>query len=274
MFEPASKIFSVQFSADRLLSELLSDLRHTRVTDKRDHVYGILGLCDDLSLELSTWRPDYRKDVHHVYTDAARHVIQIERVCGSDPRKHSTGFLGSISTYVYMPSTKFPSWVPRWDLPTDPKMRLEMLSIYPFQAAGKTLPLIFEARSSESKILSLGGLKICSIQESSNILHGSTSFYEGLGILWTFLNLRLPSYTGPNSIETTFIQTIAAGKTPSELYILERIFCAEYVTAKTEYDYYSYNPIPRSTRLKVRKSLRSLSSERRKDLKLLIMVQG
>jgi hypothetical protein len=94
--------------AERIpFSDAVFYLRRFQATDLRDKIFGVLGLCDDASRDLTT--PDYSKELADVYLDATRRFIREEGI----PRLFFAAGIG------YFPDTtpgleRLPSWAPDW----------------------------------------------------------------------------------------------------------------------------------------------------------------
>ena len=102
------------------LEALLLTVREIKATDPRDHIYALLGLCVDAirSPTEPALVPDYRRRFIDVFGMVTRYCIrQSDRLailgCGASDldAEHRMKAL----------QDGFPSWVPRWDLPTTPE---------------------------------------------------------------------------------------------------------------------------------------------------------
>jgi hypothetical protein len=84
------------------LLRLLFDTRSFHASDRRDKIYGLLGICD--SEELMTVNPDYSKSVKEVYRALAVHYI----------KQGSLDILTAVCDPYWRRLSFLPSWVPDW----------------------------------------------------------------------------------------------------------------------------------------------------------------
>ncbi|PVH71430.1 hypothetical protein DL98DRAFT_596981 [Cadophora sp. DSE1049] len=98
------------------LLRLLGDARTFNATDPRDKILGVLGLSEEGN-ETSMCpllRPDYKKTLVQVLSDATRHFLECRHGDGSQDGKLAV-FSYVIHTKKYVLDSKYPSWILRCD---------------------------------------------------------------------------------------------------------------------------------------------------------------
>ena len=96
---------------------LLSLLKQRKTTDSRDHVYGLLGLCQRFRLGQSLPKlilPNYQKSLVEVWRDATRFGIE-------ECQSLSYLALVALKPFNAMPDISLPSWVPQWHMDEHPE---------------------------------------------------------------------------------------------------------------------------------------------------------
>lgn len=148
---------------------MLANLRPCDATDPKDHVYELLGLYREF-FPVSHVIPlalllDYSRPVGDIFADATKYGIQ-------DSQRLS------VLREVSHRSTKelhneIPSWVPRWDRTWDPDWDPEGLDSPIFKVSKDSVVLSKLLESGESRVLSVSGFMIDSIENVSEIFTAS-----------------------------------------------------------------------------------------------------
>jgi hypothetical protein len=110
---------------DRPITQILTMSLRRRATEPKDYVFGLYSIFQRLGANLAP--PDYERDIHQIFTEAARLAIE------KDNSLWILDFVNGIEEKQY-----WPSWVPTW---------VEMMSPAPVEvnafnpgAAGKSKP--------------------------------------------------------------------------------------------------------------------------------------
>jgi len=198
------------------LQELLSYGRELNATDKKDHVYAVLGLGKRRE---TGWGivPDYHKGVTEVYVDAAWAILEDAT---------NLDLLSHVEDSFYRTISDLPSWVPDWTTVLVPIPMHGYLSTNKRWNAAKMLQFKCATRLANSRLLSVTGIQIDSIVEFACVLRElSYGWHRTDSVLKLALALSTDIYCTGESKLDALARTIVADThdaAPQDLIVL---FC-------------------------------------------------
>jgi hypothetical protein len=207
------------------LQALLYLTRDFRTTDSRDKVFALLGLLRE-TRDSSNWpkelAPDYNRSVQSLYTDVTRYCIHQNKslsiLCRVDSgiRPNHSGS-----------DQDFPSWVPRWDLPTTTANSISTYCVLETKAGWKTMEECFNDASkghpinigqSLPNVLRIQGRRINDVKLCLPVASAEAMLPQLLQTLPGMLDIcktHLPQFS-PEELHTAFLQVTTTGQSSED----------------------------------------------------------
>lgn len=186
--------------------DLVVGLRDKEATDRRDKVYGVLGL--QKMTPSSNIKPDYALSISEAYANATLQLIL------------GDGHLNVFTSITYGKQTiDLPSWVPDWSLRTENDYDLlwqvrHLEEMYHYRASGRTTPRL---QCVDNRFLFLDGIKFDIVVRTGNVMNYDIKHPSASGtvfLAWEkLINLDqnlLEDYVGGGTWQIAYWRTLAA----------------------------------------------------------------